>query len=212
MIRNILCYGDSNTFGYMPGTGERYPSDIRYPGRLQKLLGNEYHVIEEGCCGRTTLYDDPSDGWQSGLDDLRTCLDMYQPVHLVILMLGTNDLKTAFHLNAEQIAESAGKLVDAIQSFVFKKQNFMPQIILVSPPEIGPNIRNSPFCWAFSQMAAEESKRFPVFYKAVADRKNCLFVNAAEYVSPSETDSLHLTAEGHGKLAAALYDVITNHK
>ena len=64
----VLCYGDSNTFGYIPETGMRYSRDIRYPGRLQKLLGDDYAVIEEGCNGRTTIHDDPVDGWKNGLD------------------------------------------------------------------------------------------------------------------------------------------------
>ena len=48
----------------------RYPRNIRFPGILQNLLGDEYTVIEEGCNGRTTIQDDPIDGWKNGLDYL----------------------------------------------------------------------------------------------------------------------------------------------
>ncbi len=210
MIKNILCYGDSNTYGYIPGTGGRYPRDIRYPGRLQMLLGDEYNVIEEGCSGRTTLYDDPFDGWKNGMDYLMPCIYSHRPIDIVILMLGSNDLKLTFRLNAEKIAHSAGQLVDVIQSFTAEKQEFVPKIVLVSPPEIGKNIRTSAFYGAFNEDSIEESKRFPEFYKKVADEKGCVFFDAAKYIYPSDIDSLHLTPEGHKILANELSHVVKN--
>ena len=207
-MKTVLCYGDSNTYGYVPETGMRYPRDVRYPGRLQMLLGEEYCVIEEGCNGRTTIYDDPIDGWKNGLDYLKPCLNSHKPVDIVIMMLGSNDLKETFHLTAEQIAAGAGQLVDVIQAFTAEKQGFVPTIILVSPPEIGTGIKSSPFYGAFYENAIEESRRFPEFYKEVADSKGCIFFNAAEYIYPSDTDSLHLTPEGHRILAEKLCDVI----
>ncbi len=203
-MKTILCYGDSNTYGYVPETGLRYSRDIRYPGRLQMLLGDEYFVIEEGCNGRTTIYDDPVDGWKNGLDYLRPCLHSHKPIDIVIMMLGSNDLKDTFHLTAKDIAKSAGTLVDVIKEFTAEKQGFIPKIILVSPPEIGKNIRNSPFYGAFYESAVEESKNFPANYKAVADEKGCIFFDAAKYICPSEYDSLHLTSEGHLILAEKL--------
>ncbi len=208
MIKTILCYGDSNTYGYVPETGMRYQRDIRYPGRLQSLLGEEYAVIEEGCNGRTTIHDDPIDGWKNGLDYLKPCLNSHKPIDIVILMLGSNDLKISFHLTAQQIAEGAGILVDVIKEFTAEKQGFIPKIILVSPPEIGTGIRTSPFYGAFNEKAIDESRRFPEFYKKIAEDKGCIFFNAAQYIYPSETDSLHLTPEGHRILAEELCEVI----
>ena len=125
-------------------------------------------------------------------------------------MLGSNDLKTTFHLTAEQIADGAGQLVGVIKTFTAKKQGFVPEIILVSPPQIGPGITSSSFSGRFSASAIEESKKFPACYRAVADKNGCVFFDAAAYVVPSETDSLHLTAEGHAVLAAKLCELITN--
>ena len=136
-LTTVLCYGDSNTFGYDPMTGMRYPKEIRWTGILASLLGEDFNVIEEGCNGRTTVTDDPIEGWKNGLDYLKPCLNSHRPVDIVILMLGTNDLKEVFHLTAAEIADNAGILVDVIQSFTKEKQGFMPKIILVSPPEIG---------------------------------------------------------------------------
>ena len=209
-MTTILCYGDSNTFGYIPETGMRYPRDVRYPGKLQALLGDEYAVIEEGCNGRTTIHDDPIDGWKNGLDYLKPCLNSHKPVDIVILMLGSNDLKTTFHLGAKEIADGVAVLVDVIKSFTEEKQGFIPKIILVSPPELGKGIRTSPFYGAFFEEAVEESKKFPKFYKAVAEKYGCVFFNAAEYIYPSEVDSLHLTPEGHKVLAEKLYETVKN--
>lgn len=208
MSRTVLCYGDSNTYGYVPETGMRYPRSVRYPGRLQMLLGDGYSVIEEGCNGRTTIHDDPVDGWKNGLDYLRPCLNSHKPVDIVIMMLGSNDLKETFHLSAGQIAAGAGELVDVIKTFTAEKQGFVPQIILVSPPEIGEGITSSPFYGAFYETAVEESKKFPSCYKAVADSKGCIFFDAARHIRPSETDSLHLTPWGHAVLAEELCRVI----
>ena len=207
-MKTVLCYGDSNTYGYVPETGMRYPKDVRYPGRLQILLGNDYAVIEEGCNGRTTIHDDPIDGWKNGLDYLKPCLNSHKPVDIVILMLGSNDLKATFRLTAAKIADGAGALVDVIKAFTAEKQGYVPKIILVSPPEIGTGIKSSPFYGAFYEEAIEESRKFPEFYKAVADKKECIFFNAAEYIYPSAVDSLHLTPEGHGILAEKLYELI----
>ena len=207
-MKTVLCYGDSNTYGFVPGTGGRYPRDIRYPGRLQLLLGEDYYVVEEGCNGRTTIHDDPVEGWKNGKDYLIPCLHSHRPVDIVILMLGSNDLKETFHLTAEQIAESAGVLVGMIQTYTAEKQGFVPKIILVSPPEIGSGIKMSPFYGSFSERAIEESKLFPKYYKDVADRMGCIFFDAAKYVYPSETDSLHLIPAGHIILAEKLSEIV----
>ena len=207
-MKTVLCYGDSNTYGFVPETGLRYPRDVRYPGRLQMLLGDDYAVIEEGCNGRTTIHDDPIDGWKNGMDYLKPCLNSHKPIDIVILMLGSNDLKATFGLSAKEIAEGAATLVEVIQSFTEEKQGFIPKIILVSPPEIGPNIKASPFYGSFGEDAVARSKEFPKYYKAVSDRYGCIFFNAAEHIQPSDTDSLHLTPEGHRTLAEKLCDIV----
>ena len=207
-MKTILCYGDSNTYGYNPANGFRYPEDVRWTGRLKALLGDGYRVIEEGCNGRTTIFDDPSEGWKNGLGYLRPCLNSHKPVDLVILMLGSNDLKETFHASAKQIADGAGILVDVIQAFTKEKQGFEPQIVLVSPPEIGEGIRSSSFFGSFSESAVSRSRELPYWYRKVAEEYRCLFLNAAEHIRPSKTDSLHLTAESHRKLAEEFYRVI----
>lgn len=99
-MTTILCYGDSNTYGYNPVNGLRYPKDVRWTGVLQKMLGEEYEVIEEGCNGRTTVFEDAKEPWKAGLGYLRPCLNTHKPIDFVIMMLGSNDLKGCFmHLH-----------------------------------------------------------------------------------------------------------------
>lgn len=205
---NILCYGDSNTYGYSPINGMRYAKDVRWTGVLQNLLGDDFCVIEEGCNGRTTIYDDPIEGWKNGFDYLKPCLNSHKPVDIVILMLGSNDLKSVFNLSAKQISEGAEVLVKEIISFTENKQGFIPKIILVSPPFIGDDIEASGFNFAFDRTAIARSKEFAKYYRQVADRNGCIFFDAAPCATPSKEDSLHLTPESHTALAKELYGVV----
>jgi lysophospholipase L1-like esterase len=110
MMKTIVCYGDSNTWGQDGLTKTRYPMDVRWTGVLRNELGADYWVIEEGLCGRTTVWDDPIEGeWKNGLRYLMPCLESQAPIDLVVLMLGTNDLKNRYAVSAFDIANGLGK-------------------------------------------------------------------------------------------------------
>jgi len=207
-MKTVLCYGDSNTYGYDPRTGFRYPASVRWTCRLAALLGDDYHVVEEGCNGRTTVFDDPIEGWKNGLGYLKPCLNSHKPVDIVVMMLGSNDLKETFHASPEQIAEGAGVLVETIQTFTREKQGFEPKIVLVCPPEIGEGITESPFYGSFYENAIKRSRQLPALYKSVAERFGCIFVNAAAHIQPSAEDSLHLDPQAHAKLAEVLAEAV----
>ena len=127
---------------------------------------------------------------------------------IVIMMLGTNDLKEVFGKSASQIAQDAGTLVDEIKTVTKEKQGFIPKIILVSPPLIGEGMPDSVFSVSFAPRSIEESKLFSENYKIVAEKKNCIFFDAAKYITPSKEDSLHLTEDGHRTLAEELAKVV----
>ena len=207
-MKTVLCYGDSNTYGYNPRTGSRYPKEIRWTGRLSGILGPDYHVVEEGCNGRTTVFDDPVEGWKNGLDYLKPCLNTHKPIDIVVMMLGSNDLKEVFRASPEEIAEGAGILVSTIQEFTGLKQGFVPEILLISPPEIGTGIKNSPFYGSFSEDAVDRSRKLGEEYRKIAGRYGCRFLNAAEYIQPSEVDSLHLDPEAHRILAQKIAELL----
>lgn len=206
--KTVLCYGDSNTYGYNPQTGLRYPKNIRWTGILKNLLGEGYDVIEEGCNGRTTVFDDPIEGWKNGIGYLKPCLNTHKPVNIVILMLGSNDLKNVFHASATDIAAGAEYLVDIIRAFTEEKQGFIPEIILCSPIHIGSNVVTGPFSANFDETAIERSHAFSTYYKCVAGRKDCIFFDASKHAGPSVHDGLHMDPESHQTLAEGLYQVI----
>lgn len=207
-MKRILCYGDSNTFGFDPVTGDRYEPEIRWTGRLQQLLGKDYCVVEEGCNGRTAYYTDPEEEWKNGMYCLKPCLNSQKPLDAVILMLGTNDLKTMFHASVREVAHGIGLLLDVIRSFMEEKQGFEPVIVLVSPPRIGSAIVESSFRRSFDSSAAVRSGEFSGYYRTAAQEKGCIFFDAAEFVEPSEADSLHLMPEAHRILAEQFAEII----
>ena len=107
-MKEVLCYGDSNTWGYNPKTKQRYDRNTRWPCVLQRELGEEFLVIPEGQNGRTTVWDDPVEGQKNGMTYLLPCLESHKPLDLVIITLGTNDLKHRFSVTAYDIARVCG--------------------------------------------------------------------------------------------------------
>ena len=207
-MKTVLCYGDSNTYGYDPKCGGRYPKNIRWPGALQLYLGDGYTVIEEGCNGRTTVFEEPGAEWKCGLPYLKPCLNTHKPIDVFCLMLGTNDLKKCFNASAMDIAEGVGVLIGTVKSFTKEKQGFIPAIIVMAPPRIGKGIDRSFFSFEFDQTAVDRSEKFEKEFLRVAKAEDCIFFNAGAYADPSEEDSLHLTEEGHKAIAKALAEVI----
>lgn len=111
-MKTILCYGDSNTWGFEPVTRNRYGRTERWTGILRQELGLDYDVIEEGLNGRTTVWDDPIEGHKNGKEQIIPILKSHQPLDLVTIMLGTNDLKRRFGLGALEYrrrSRSAGR-------------------------------------------------------------------------------------------------------
>lgn len=201
-MKNILCYGDSNTFGSNPEVANaRWPYDVRWTGRLQKLLGPEYYVIEEGLGGRTAASQDPYFPYRNGLSSIEMILETHKPLDLVILMLGTNDAKCIFPGNAHTIAASNGKLIEVIRNWALCKQMDL-KILLVSPILIGEGAEHSRFD-TFDEISVLRSHSFACEYKAVADRMGVSFFDAASVAHAGE-DLLHLDAQSHKALAEAL--------
>lgn len=207
-MKTVLCFGDSNTFGYRPDNGMRYDKDTRWTGKLQNLLGSEYNVVEEGCNGRTAVGIDPFEEWKYGMTYLKPCLNSHKPIDTFIIMLGSNDLKGIFFNYVENIAKGVENMVKVVKEFLIKKQGFAPEIILISPPHIGPGIATSPFRDRFTWEAIGKSQEFATYYKIVADKQGCKFIDAAEHIKPSQIDSLHLDAFEHSKLATVIYRTI----
>ena len=207
-MRRILCYGDSNTYGHDPKDGSRLPRDQRWTGILAGLLGDGYEIIEEGLCGRTTVYACPDAPWSSGLPYLTPCVLTHRPFDLMILMLGTNDLQVPFRAIPLTAARGVEALVRRYRSLDWGPEG-APRILLVSPIHIGDVSVNPVFGPLFGyERASNYSRELAPYYRDVADRLGCEFLDAAQFASPSPVDGLHMEPEEHAKLARAFAEKI----
>lgn len=202
-MKHILCYGDSNTWGADPDKGGRYPWEVRWTGRLQTILGAGYRIIEEGCCGRTAVWDDPMDIYRNGRDYLYPCLRSHQPLDAVVLMLGSNELKTRFHACAYDIAKGAEQLVRIIQTEGCGPQGGSPAVLLVCPAPLGVRIDEMYFRESMGADALEKSKRLAPVYERTARTCGVSYLNAGIYTRTG-ADQLHFDAESHARFARAV--------
>lgn len=208
-MRTILCFGDSNTWGYDPAATAnspfpvRYAPDVRWTGVLAKTLGPEYRIIEEGQNGRTTVHDDPvAVACRNGRKALPVCLESQKPIDIVVLMLGTNDLKTLFNAPAADIANGVALLVKMILQSDAGPDGQAPRVLLVAPAAIG-DLSHLPDLHARLAGAREKSLQFPKLYSAIARQLGVSFANAQDFVRPSAVDGIHLDRSemdrlGHG--------------
>jgi lysophospholipase L1-like esterase len=167
-------------------------------------LGAEYRVVEEGLNGRTTRWDDPIEPGRNGLISLRPCIDSHQPLDLIIIMLGTNDLKRRFGLSASDIAQSAAALADMAWRFAHGPDGSEAEVLLVAPPAVSTLTE-------FDQMfqgAREKSRQFSHYYRLAAGWHHLPFFDAGAVIVSSEKDGIHFDADEHGKLGEALADEV----
>jgi lysophospholipase L1-like esterase len=199
-MKTILCYGDSNTWGYNPATQDRYSRDERWPGVLRNEIGAGYLVIEEGLNGRTTVWDDPIEGYKNGKEYLIPCLETHRPIDLVIIMLGTNDLKKRFSLSAFDIANGAGVLVKVVQQSEAGPDGKAPKVLLMAPPPVA---KLTEFADMF-EGSEEKSKKFSQQYRCVAQELGCDLLDTDEVMVSSDLDGIHFEVEEHQKLGKAV--------
>lgn len=195
-MKTILCYGDSNTWGWDPISESRFDKEMRWPGALQHKLGQDYEVISEGMPGRTTVWTDPIEGHMSGKDYLIPCLNSHKPIDLVIILLGTNDLKHRFGVTAFDIAEGIGHLVKIVKQSETGPSGRSPQLLILIPP---PLEKLSKFVEMFAG-GVEKSKNFNQQYKRVAKLLSCPFLELSKHIRSSDVDGVHFDASAHNTL------------
>lgn len=202
-MKTILCYGDSNTWG-LNYQGGRFLPEKRWTNVMQRELGEGFYVVEEGLNGRTAGQDDPDDDCpeaKNGRKFLIPCLRSHFPLDLVILMLGTNDLKVHFFLSVDKVADDIGVLIRTTRAELRTRQGYEPEILLVAPTIIGDTIENSVFRDAFGgRRAIRPSVELADALRKTAERNACHFLNAAAVAAPNPVDAIHLTQEGHCRL------------
>lgn len=199
-MRSVLCYGDSNTWGYIPETGGRFGRTERWPGVLQARLGESVDVIEEGLSGRTSAFDDPLDPNLNGLTFLPICLATHHPIDVVVLFLGTNDVFLPAGITAHYAAQGVGALIDVIARSSAGPEEQPPTSLVVVPPPFAPLGQWEPW----SPHGEAESLRFSEAFERMAAEHPCRLLDLAGIVESSPVDGVHFDATGHAAIAAAV--------
>lgn len=202
-MKYILCYGDSNTWGCVPETMQRYDFPVRWPGILQKELGEAYHVYENALNGRTTVFTDPIEEGRCGKEGLPVVLESCSPLDLVIIMLGTNDCKSRFSLKPWDIGWGMELLIQYVRRGSYGRAGGCPQILIVSPPGMGNQWQNTILGTVFDQASTDRCAQLPEIYREIARRSGVSFFDAALLVQAGR-DCVHLSPESHDKLGKAL--------
>ena len=211
-MKQILCFGDSNTWGLDGETGKLFPWEERWTGILQeKLADRDIRIVEEGLCGRTTIFEDPLRLGRRGTELLPTLLETHTP-DAVVLMLGTNDCKTIFGASEEIIGKGIARLLEQINQYADKMK-----VLVISPIYLGEKVWQDGYDQEFSPESVEVSKKLePLYdktyfniikeaYEKVAGKYGKRFMRAADYASPSEADQEHMDGQSHKILADAIY-------
>ena len=203
-MKTILCYGDSNTWGYDPKTGKRFDHKIRWPMVLESLLNKkappgdpEWWVVEEGQNGRTSCREDPVEGDRNGLRQILPILESHKPIDIVVVMLGTNDLKLRFNPTPYDIARGVQELVKVIKKSDTGPNDAAPKVLMICPPA---TVESTTFRYIFGD-TVKLSKKLPPLYRALASECEVAFLDAGKYIVSSPVDGIHLEAEEHHKLA-----------
>lgn len=206
-MKTILCYGDSNTWGYNPHDGSRYDHKTRWTMALKALLNQgadpddpPFWVIEEGLNGRTSCREDPVEGDRNGLRQLLPILESHAPLDLVAVMLGTNDLKLRFSPAPHDIARGVQRIIRAIQDSQTGPDNAGPQTLMICPP---PTVDSPTFKQIFGD-SVSISRRLAPFYRQLAKECGAAFLDAGAVIQSSKLDGIHLEPEDHRKLAEAV--------
>lgn len=203
-VRSILCYGDSNTWGYDPATAERFGRHDRWPGVLRAQLGDDVDVVEAGLSGRTSAYTDPLDSNLNGLTFLPVCLATHEPLDVVVLFLGTNDLFLPGGFTAQFAAQGVGALVDVVARSTVGPDGGAPKSLVVVPPPFAPLGELEPW----SPHGVAESARFSVAFQRMAKEHPCRLLDLHGIVESSPVDGIHFDVPGHAAIGAAVADAL----
>ena len=219
--RTVLCFGDSNTWGFNPDGGGRLPHDTRWPNQLEQQLNRPatkqtWRTIEDGLNSRTWLLDDPIGAAKygaqyscSGRSGLMTSLHSHKPIDMVILALGCNDCKDYLNLSAEQIADGARILIQDIRSALHcgprERPDQTPGIVLMTPPLMVSTPQSR--AWGY-EGADRKSQAVASRYLQLARELEVLAFDVQKVASPSSLDGIHFDSQSQPAIASALADLI----
>ena len=199
-MKKVLCFGDSNTYGFVPEKCARYDKNTRWTGVLQALCGSDFSIIEGGCNNRTAFVDNPAGAEQTGYKILPKYLKA-EYFDIIILAIGVNDLQLFFKPTLKEFEQGIEKLIK-----ITKDLSPNAKIILVCPSKLDlAGIKSGVFSFQFDEISVEKSYHLPQIYKKLAEKYACELVDLNEIVKVSPLDGLHFSAESHKTIAENLY-------
>lgn len=213
MKKHIVCLGDSNTHGRCADPRDsadglrRYNENERWTCLLQKALGEDYLVLEEGMSGRTMTCQDPLTESIPALDVVFPILMSHETVDLLIIMLGTNDTKDRFGMNAACIAACMDRLLNKAKSVPCWGEH-APNILVICPPHILPEMVNGPVGPIMGEHCVEKSRQLAKYLEPVVKAQGFAFLDAEGIAEQNQVDYMHFTRKGHAALAARLAQIV----
>ena len=199
-MKKVLCFGDSNTFGFNPKNGSRFDKSSRWTGILQKLCSGKFHIIEAGCNNRTAFSNNPAGKMFTGYKILPEILK--SDVDIVVLAIGVNDLQFQYNTTLDEVYFGISNLVGIVKKGLPKAK-----IVLISPTELGENVLKSPiFSTLFDETSIEKSKHLSKIYFEISKKYDCAFIDLNSIAIPSYIDGLHFEPSEHEKIAKIIFE------
>jgi len=206
-MKNVLAFGDSLTWGANAATGGRHAFEDRWPSVLECALGGQARVFAEGLNGRTTIFDDYSIPTQrNGAKALPMLLATHEPLDLVIIFLGTNDMRTHICGNAAGSAMGIVRLINIVKQFNYKPGHEVPQVLVVSPPHVEPGLD-----LLFNDVMAGAgalSKEYAAKYAQVCAQEAVSLFDASKVAKTDPNDGVHLDAKNTRAIGESLAPIV----
>ena len=202
ILKKILCFGDSNTYGYIPNNGARYDKNTRWTGVLSLLSHGKFEIIEDGCNNRTAFAENPTGKIFTGYEILPELLT--DDFDVVVLAIGINDTQFLYNLSSIEIASGVEKLINIV-----KVKSPQAKILLVAPSILTEDVLNGNFACLFDRTSIEKSRQLPLLYKKIAEKQNIEFLDLNSVAKTSSLDGLHYAPEQHLKIAQAIFTILS---
>lgn len=201
-MKTVLAFGDSLTWGFVPGTRKRYPFDVRWPNVLQAGLGNGVQVLENALNARTTVHENQFRDYRSGLNVLPVLLEAHAPLDLVILALGSNDFHSNYAMSPLNVSRGMRRLVQLVKTYATEPDMPVPQVLVISPPTIVQT--DDPYYGGIFEDTHKVIDQLASLYKKLAEDEGAHFFDAASVASGTPIDGIHLTPEDTIAIGKAL--------
>lgn len=201
-MKKILCFGDSNTYGYIPNNGARYDKNTRWTGVLSLLSHGKFEIIEDGCNNRTAFAANPAGKIFTGYEILPELLT--DDFDAVVLAIGINDTQFLYNLSSIEIASGVEKLINIV-----KVKSPQAKILLVAPSILTDDVLNGNFACLFDRTSIEKSRQLPLLYKKIAEKQNIEFFDLNSVAKTSSLDGLHYAPEQHLKIAQVIFTILS---